>query len=52
MSDAEAKMKNLLSLGAVFVLCMTAVTLSGSKDRAGNEDVRLPVPDRIGHQRP
>ncbi len=41
MSDEEQKMKKLLSLAVVSLfLGMTAVTLSGSQDRAGNEDVR------------
>jgi hypothetical protein len=44
MSYEEPKMKSLLSLGIVSLsLGMSAATLSGSQDRAGNEDVR----DRI-----
>jgi len=40
-TDEEANMKKLLSLGVVSLFIgMTAITLSGSQDRGGNEGIR------------
>jgi hypothetical protein len=40
-SDEEPNVKNLLSLGVVSLLIgMTAMTVSGSQDRGGNEGIR------------
>ncbi len=48
-TDEEANMKKLLSVGVVSLFIgMTAITLSGSQDRGGNEGIRERFIERGG----